>query len=387
MALISVLMSAYNVEGFVDSAVQSVLRQTMVDFEFLIANDASTDGTWRRLEVLSKQDNRIRMWNRANNYGNVANQNFLFEQSSGKYIAFMDADDISIPTRLEEQMEVLESGRPDICGGWTLEFGLTKERIASFPESHVDIATRLLFNCAIAHPTVMMRRSVFEATKFRPETTPAADYDYWVRALHQGAIMYNLPKVLVGRRLHSTQTSSERHSEQVEARRKASLLALSNLGVFPSPEEHRSHLEFFSPPKHLHSVNPELPASPGDGVATREWLKKLAQAFGNNKYCLRFLAKRWYMYCLRSSSFGLRTYRLFHSYDPSGRGHQIGKLSIVFVLCLFRVRYHSRGFKFLSLLRKDTRLQRAQIRKTKSLINILARNQLSSARATPYSGR
>ncbi len=358
MPKISVLMSAYNAEEFVVAAVKSILRQTVKDFEFLIVDDASTDGTWWRLKDIAETDSRIQLSKNRDNVGKSENLNDLFERSSGEYIAFMDADDLSVSTRFEQQLKVLESG-VDLCGSWAINFGVGKNRIMTFPKLHDEIALKLLFDSAFAHPSVMMKRRIFEETKFRKAMFPAVDYDYWSRVVNTFN-MANCPRVLLARRLSVQQISATGAAEQTEARRKISLCALADHGIFPNAREQGLHMDFVRPRSHhLHSGAPGSPESLEDVMATRDWIKKLVYGLTDVPHSGEFLARHWYMYCLRSASYGLRIYRIFRSYNPNKSNNQtLSQRMILLCLCALRIRYHSGIYKLLFMLRQEQRKNR-----------------------------
>ena len=109
--LISVCMPVFNAERYISQAVESILDQTLGDFEFLIVDDGSSDGTAAILTRYANQDQRIRLSIRSNK-GVVATLNELVDQACGELIARMDSDDISLPERLERQAAYLH-GNPD----------------------------------------------------------------------------------------------------------------------------------------------------------------------------------------------------------------------------------------------------------------------------------
>ncbi|HIP11775.1 MAG TPA: glycosyltransferase family 2 protein, partial [Arcobacter sp.] len=101
--MVSVLLSVYNGEKYLDEAIESILNQTYQDFEFIIINDGSTDKSLEIIEKYKKEDNRIVVISRENK-GLIYSLNEGISQAKGKYIARMDADDISLATRFEEQV-------------------------------------------------------------------------------------------------------------------------------------------------------------------------------------------------------------------------------------------------------------------------------------------
>ena len=107
--MITVLMSVYNGEEYLRIAIDGILNQTYNDFEFIIINDGSTDQS--RNIICSYTDKRIKLIDNDKNNGLIYSLNKGIENASGKYIARMDADDISLPTRLQKQFDYLESNK------------------------------------------------------------------------------------------------------------------------------------------------------------------------------------------------------------------------------------------------------------------------------------
>src|SRR5688500_3733490 len=116
---VSVIMPVYNGERFLRDAVDSILRQTYRNFELIVVDDGSTDGTSQVLDRYQDQDRRVRVHRHERNGGIVAARNQGCRLAQGRFIAVMDADDISIPERLARQIAFLEAN-PDIVavGGW-----------------------------------------------------------------------------------------------------------------------------------------------------------------------------------------------------------------------------------------------------------------------------
>lgn len=210
--LISVLLPTYNCELYIKEAVDSILNQTYSNFEFLIIDDCSTDNT---ISILKEyQDSRIKLILKPKNTGYTNSLNYGISIANGKYIARMDGDDISLPTRFEKQVKFLENN-PDVvlCGTQYKIIG--KNKIVTVPENHEDIKYELLQNSAFGHPTVMMRKSALDQLPFvyNAEREPAEDYDLWTRLLLIGNL-YNLQEVLLQYRIHDSQVSSKRNEKQ-----------------------------------------------------------------------------------------------------------------------------------------------------------------------------
>lgn len=193
---ISVLMPAYNAAAYIREAIDSILNQTFTDFEFVIINDGSTDATEEI--ILSYSDERIQYYTNKCNMGIVKTLNRGIDLCRGKYIARMDADDISMPNRLEKQIHCLEANSQIVASG-TLYAILGDE-----PNMPVDVATNaedirydMAIYCQFAHSTMMIRKDTLDQYKlrYREEYKCAEDYKLWTEMLQYGE-MENIPEVL-----------------------------------------------------------------------------------------------------------------------------------------------------------------------------------------------
>jgi len=195
--LISVVLPAYNGENYIESAVNSILEQSYANFELIIINDGSTDST---NEILSKyNDSRIKLVSRENR-GLVASLNEGIDKSKGEYIARMDADDISLENRFQEQVKLMNEGY-DLCGchfHLITESGkLSSSRVVSIdPDFQSIILTR---SVPFAHGSVMMRKSFLLENDLKyaeDECSSAEDYQLWVKCFESGAKIGNVDEYL-----------------------------------------------------------------------------------------------------------------------------------------------------------------------------------------------
>jgi glycosyltransferase involved in cell wall biosynthesis len=206
---ISVIMTVFNAGAYLRDAVDSILSQTLRDLEFIIVNDGSTDDTENIIRSFS--DPRIIYMANPVNIGQTSSLNKAISISKGEYIARMDADDISFPGRLAEQFEYHEKN-PSVAvvGTWHQEIDKRGRLIRKcfFPE-FPTVKARLTFSrlagwASVSHPTVMMRRAVFdEIGYYDPEYSICQDYDLWLRIVRKYPIE-NIPKVLFGYRVHGS---------------------------------------------------------------------------------------------------------------------------------------------------------------------------------------
>jgi len=206
--LISVVLPVYNGEKYLIEAIDSILVQTFVDFELIMIDDGSTDGSYRILQEYENRDARLRVFTRKNQ-GLVATLNEGIELARGKWIARMDQDDIALPQRFEKQLSWLEKTGADICGSWVQRFGTYDKRVVRLHQKDEVIKTEILFSSPFVHPSVMMRTVLAKKLHYDASCEKAEDYDLWVRAAVEGWKMTNVPEVLLWYRVHSAQISTK----------------------------------------------------------------------------------------------------------------------------------------------------------------------------------
>lgn len=205
--MVTVLLPVYNGEKYLREAIDSILTQTYTDFEFLIINDGSTDRTEEI--ILSYTDPRIVYVKNEQNIRLIATLNKGLKLAKGKYIARMDADDISLPHRLEKQVAYMEEHTwVGLCGSYiqTLEAGT--EYVIAYETDSDMIKFKLLFDTHFPHPAAMLRKSVLDEhnLEYEQKYIHAEDYVLWNRmAMHTG--LHNIPEVLVWKRSHEGQVS------------------------------------------------------------------------------------------------------------------------------------------------------------------------------------
>ena len=200
-------MPVYKTASFLREAVDSILSQTFTEFELILLNDCSPDNAEEILDTY--KDKRIVRYKGEKNVGLANVLNVGIEMARGKYIARMDSDDISLPTRLDTQVAYMEA-HPDIdlCSTAMQLFGEREEvwMRESDPEK-VKIAA--LFFSPVLHASSVWRRQSFDehGLRYRQEMVPAEDYDLWTRALIAGLRMTNLPDVLYRYRIRTGQAT------------------------------------------------------------------------------------------------------------------------------------------------------------------------------------
>lgn len=237
---ITVLMPVYNCELYIKQAIDSILNQTFLDFEFIIIDDASTDETLSIIK--SYHDSRIKLIEKPLNTGYTNSLNYGLSIAKGEYIARMDGDDISFPERFEKQIDFLDKN-PDVvvCGSFFKVIGTDK--VYAVCENHEEIKLAMLQDCPMGHPTVMMRKKIFREYDlvYDRSKEPAEDYDLWTRLLFCGKL-HNLQEVLLNYRMHNSQVSTKRNNEQRQAAIEIKLNLLNYLN-FEKNNESRNVLK------------------------------------------------------------------------------------------------------------------------------------------------
>ena len=203
--MISIALPAYNAEPYIKECLDSMLAQTYTDFEIILIDDCSTDGTAR--VVAEYDDPRIRYFKNEKNLGIVHTLNRAYSLCRGEYIARMDADDICMPQRLQLQVELLES-RPElgIVAAWFRTCGEVNYAVHHGVEPDM-IQCRLLFSLELMHSGWLFRRSVLEqGMAYREEYRYAEDWDFLVRA-SRFTKLGNVPEELIYYRINPGQSS------------------------------------------------------------------------------------------------------------------------------------------------------------------------------------
>ena len=284
---ITVVLPVYNGERYVGEAIQSVLGQTFSDFELLVIDDGSTDGTQKTLNGFA--DERLRILTFPENKGLVFALNAGLREAHSEFIARMDADDICMPQRFDRQVRFLEA-HPEvsICGTWMREFGACDH--LSRPETEPEqIRAGIFFGWVMNHPTIMMRCSLLQqyGLAYDEGFRHVEDFDFLIRA-SEVTRLANLPEFLVRYRKHDRQVSWVYRERLREA---AGNLLVRQLR-FLLPEVTDDEAAF-----HVDLANAEL--EPSRLRQAEEWLFRLDRANVekgkyNAEYFRRGLCKWWF---------------------------------------------------------------------------------------------
>jgi len=229
-----VVLPAYNAKAYVATAIESVLNQSFRDFEFIIVDDGSTDGTAQVLDHYAEQDGRIQIVRRPNT-GIVGALNDGLATARGEFIARMDADDIANMERFSKQIAYLEAF-PDCVAVGASMFIIDPDgdavRTALWSTDHSTIQTKMLRGIGgIPHPTAMIRRSaLMQVGYYRKEMQYAEDLDLWLRLGEIGRL-HNLPEILLWYREHAGSISATQRESQIGAIQQAVYAAHQRRGL------------------------------------------------------------------------------------------------------------------------------------------------------------
>ena len=209
--LVSVVMPAYNSEKYISEAIESILSQTFKDFEFIIIDDGSSDRTWEIIQEYAKKDERIRCVKNEKNLNVSQTRNKGIDLSRGKYIVWADSDDISLPHRIEKQLNFMETN-PDVglCGSFMEFFGdFEKESVRKYSDKD-EILRKLIFRQnPVAQPACIMRIDILKKSGGYPDLSLSEDL-YIFFKMGEISKFSNIQEVLVKYRVHSGSLTNSR---------------------------------------------------------------------------------------------------------------------------------------------------------------------------------
>ncbi len=296
---VSVVMTVYNGAAFVAEAIEAILGQTLEDFEFIIVDDGSTDGSPEVVRRYASGDSRIRPFFSGHG-GSHSAINFGVRQAAGKWIARCDHDDISLPSRLRTQLDWVQETGVDICGSSYENIGL-REGAAWCPESHEAICREMLFRVVILCGATMMRAEIAKSNPYR-ENIFLDDYE-WLVGMTSKARLGNVPAVLLKRRCHELQAS------RLNAELIKSDFQRYRFQYFYSRYPNTPLSDYLA----LARVSDKQPmTSPAELRRAGEWLLELARH--PDPLLRKMMAQRWLETCDRSIVLGDNCGTIFREY-------------------------------------------------------------------------
>ena len=311
----SVVLPVFNAAPYLGEAIESILNQTLTNFELLILDDGSTDGSLILAQKYAARDPRVRVHASAQNRGRAATDNDGHALAQGRYIAKMDADDVALPQRLQRQFDFLEA-RPAVAltSSFLQTFGATRT-VYEYPLSSAEVRAFLLFDTPVGNSSVFFRRELLAWYPHlhydeRIPGTYGEDYD-WLARVARVATIENQPEVLLRYRTYPPEAKAAVHARRTAQVRLVRERVLAEAGFQASADELALHHALAHYPYEVGSRTlPEAHA----------WLLHLAEQNEHLRYTeplamRRVLAARWFWACYHHSGLATDVYRAFYSHS------------------------------------------------------------------------
>lgn len=308
----SVVMPAYNAEAKIAESIESVLGQTLPDWELVIVDDCSTDNT---AEVCAGfRDSRIRLLSTPQNLNAAGARNLALEHATGQFVAFLDSDDFAAPNRLQRQLEFFRTNpEVGVCGTYVETFGgagAEEPGSIKYPCSDGAIKATMFFYDPFVTSSVSARMSVLRGLSspvFRRDYAPAEDYDLWARLLDKTEFA-NLPEILNRYRIHGGQltcTQSGPMRRQIKAVW-GDLLSL--IGLRPTEFQLSLHDAIVYEGQHDVAQLPSI----------RDWLETVLRAGQKHSFLpqaewAKAFGFQWYVCCKRTRPRSLRVWNMYRA--------------------------------------------------------------------------
>lgn len=299
---ITVFIPAFNSERYIGEAIESVLTQSFTDFELLVIDDGSTDGTPDVIQSFTN-DKRLRIVIQKNNLGRPRTRNHGLDLARGEYIALLDADDRCTPHRLQKQIDFLDEhrdidgigGRTHLIDDHSKVIKWNRRKKARFP---AVIACRILSDCPLAHTTMMIRMSALSSYRYNNNFPVAQDYELFSRMIPACRFAI-LPETFAYYRQHAAQAGQAQSDAQAAARLRIYGHLMTALGVDFNQSDLIRHECLF---KHRIPEHVDFSLDINFLRWARNWLESLLRANEQKEIYPEpefssALAKRWLFVC------------------------------------------------------------------------------------------
>lgn len=309
---ITALMTVYNGESYLHQAIDSILNQTFSDFEFIIVDDGSTDNSLQIIQ--SYDDERIIVVRNQVNQGVAESRNLGVKSANGKYIIYMDADDISLPNRFIKQFRFMENNPDvDVCGSARELFG-DRAGISTPPLTHWELLTGLLWKCNVYPPTVIQRRSTLIALGelFNKDFDYGEFTDFLIRLSVKGIKFANIDEVLLRYRWHANNVSRLYKEDQMQRAYQARLPFFNELRVSNPESKIKVHAKLINGKK----------LNKNEVLTIFDWINELIEAnnlvkFFPENLLKKQIAKKWFNVCINSCQNGLWVFNTYKAHKVS----------------------------------------------------------------------
>ncbi|MDN5871008.1 MAG: glycosyltransferase family 2 protein [Nitrococcus sp.] len=274
---VTVLIPVHNRASYIRDAIDSILAQTFADFELLVIDDGSTDGSAEA--VAAYRDRRVRLLRNVTNLGIPGSRNRGIDEARGEFLAFLDSDDRARPERLAHQVAFLRAHPDHAAVGswieWMSEAGKPLGRIKRKAVAAEQIAAERLFRSCLENSAAMARTAILRRYRHREHIKLGSDYDLWARIAADHKLSA-LPRVLTYRRQHGGRSTHGRVEEIKAWRLQIFAEQLHSLGIAYSPSDLERHYELRRMQK--------LPQRPDCAYLewAQDWLQRLRSANARN---------------------------------------------------------------------------------------------------------
>ena len=220
--LISIITTIYNCEKYLSESIESILNQTFTDFEFIIFNDGSTDGS---MDIArSYRDDRIRLYDSSENKRIPRRRNEAINLARGKYIAIHDGDDISLSDRFKIQIKIMKHSEIFCIGGYATRIDLDGEETGIMdypPDTHIQIVNMILTKCMnpIIDPTTIFCKDTFlrlGGYTLDKEIYTVPDFDLWLKTILDGQKFLNVQEPLIKYRQNPDSMTGSHKKEMIQ---------------------------------------------------------------------------------------------------------------------------------------------------------------------------
>lgn len=208
-SLVSIVVPLYNGEDFIKSTIYTVFKQTYRNWELVIVDDCSTDNSYKIVNDLARGDSRIRLFKQSSNQGAANARNRAVKESRGKYIAFLDSDDIWNKDKLEKQLNFMEKYNYPITCTYYGKINEDGKNLNHTMKSPQKISYNYLLTHGIGNSTVIYDQEYVGKT-YIPNIRKRNDYLMWLKIIKKTEYIHCLPKELAFHRLRENSISSKK---------------------------------------------------------------------------------------------------------------------------------------------------------------------------------
>lgn len=201
---VSIITPTFNSIGYIESVYQSICDQDFLNWEWLVTDDCSSDGTYEFLCSLSQKDPRVKIFKNKVNSGAAVSRNLSISQSTGEFIAFIDSDDLWLPSKLTTQVRFMNTNSVDFCFTAYSLIDANNDLLGKTVDTHltgsISYEDLLRKKATLGCSTVMLRKSAFSDLNM-PLIRTGQDYGLWLKLLKTGVPAYPLPSILTSYRI------------------------------------------------------------------------------------------------------------------------------------------------------------------------------------------